>query len=161
MAFYAIGLLLYCFFFQAEDGIRDHCVTGVQTCALPISIQGSKTKLRQCLERLSVAWLIPAFGLCLGYWFFNAGVWSWILESLGYPLPYLVGVRAWLTSESLRWLPGGVWKLPSRVVPAPNLSIPLAHASLSLPVELAAAVVSWVIVAIGGILLSGFAGRFG
>src|SRR5947207_6514472 len=24
------------FFFQAEDGIRAHCVTGVQTCALPI-----------------------------------------------------------------------------------------------------------------------------
>src|SRR5215218_11154222 len=24
------------FFFQAEDGIRDHCETGVQTCALPI-----------------------------------------------------------------------------------------------------------------------------
>src|SRR5260221_9803386 len=24
------------FFFQAEDGIRDHCVTEVQTCALPI-----------------------------------------------------------------------------------------------------------------------------
>ena len=24
------------FLFQAEDGIRDHCVTGVQTCALPI-----------------------------------------------------------------------------------------------------------------------------
>src|SRR5438034_5615378 len=24
------------FFFEAEDGIRDHCVTGVQTCALPI-----------------------------------------------------------------------------------------------------------------------------
>src|SRR5947207_7241381 len=24
------------FFFQAEDGIRDHCVTGVQTYALPI-----------------------------------------------------------------------------------------------------------------------------
>src|SRR5260221_1682211 len=28
------------FFFQAEDGIRDHCVTGVQTCALPISLLG-------------------------------------------------------------------------------------------------------------------------
>src|SRR5437867_9985373 len=25
------------FFFQAEDGIRDRTVTGVQTCALPIS----------------------------------------------------------------------------------------------------------------------------
>jgi len=28
---------MYCFFFQAEDGIRDIGVTGVQTCALPIS----------------------------------------------------------------------------------------------------------------------------
>src|SRR5256885_11806689 len=27
------------FFFQAEDGIRDYKVTGVQTCALPISTQ--------------------------------------------------------------------------------------------------------------------------
>src|SRR2546429_1539009 len=27
---------LTCFFFQAEDGIRDVAVTGVQTCALPI-----------------------------------------------------------------------------------------------------------------------------
>src|SRR5256885_8910761 len=27
---------LYQFFFQAEDGIRDYKVTGVQTCALPI-----------------------------------------------------------------------------------------------------------------------------
>src|SRR5437588_4853846 len=30
-------ILFFFFFFQAEDGIRDHCVTGVQTCALPIS----------------------------------------------------------------------------------------------------------------------------
>src|SRR5690606_40623751 len=29
-------LLLHSFFFQAEDGIRDFHVTGVQTCALPI-----------------------------------------------------------------------------------------------------------------------------
>src|SRR5256884_1060581 len=28
------------FFFQAEDGIRDVAVTGVQTCALPISTAG-------------------------------------------------------------------------------------------------------------------------
>src|SRR5260370_29747043 len=28
------------FFFQAEDGIRDSSVTGVQTCALPISRKG-------------------------------------------------------------------------------------------------------------------------
>src|SRR2546422_4534091 len=29
-------LICYFFFFQAEDGIRDVAVTGVQTCALPI-----------------------------------------------------------------------------------------------------------------------------
>src|SRR5690349_16447572 len=30
------SILLFFFFFQAEDGIRDLYVTGVQTCALPI-----------------------------------------------------------------------------------------------------------------------------
>src|SRR3712207_7249803 len=37
--FYDILYVLVCFFFffQAEDGIRDIGVTGVQTCALPIS----------------------------------------------------------------------------------------------------------------------------
>src|SRR5215203_4901953 len=30
------------FFFQAEDGIRDIGVTGVQTCALPISLAGTE-----------------------------------------------------------------------------------------------------------------------
>src|SRR5437660_11997147 len=33
------GFLRSFFFFQAEDGIRDGHVTGVQTCALPISSQ--------------------------------------------------------------------------------------------------------------------------
>src|SRR5690606_40155978 len=36
------------FFFQAEDGIRDFHVTGVQTCALPIS-HASRTNLRLCM----------------------------------------------------------------------------------------------------------------
>src|SRR6266481_4126127 len=34
-------LFFFFFFFQAEDGIRDGTVTGVQTCALPISIPSS------------------------------------------------------------------------------------------------------------------------
>src|SRR5699024_11671605 len=33
-----------CFVIQAEDGIRDRNVTGVQTCALPISCGGSSSK---------------------------------------------------------------------------------------------------------------------
>src|SRR2546430_4303357 len=35
------------FFFQAEDGIRDLTVTGVQTCALPISGNGRRSRARQ------------------------------------------------------------------------------------------------------------------
>src|SRR5436305_4224204 len=36
-------LMAFCFFFfQAEDGIRDADVTGVQTCALPISATSHK-----------------------------------------------------------------------------------------------------------------------
>src|SRR2546430_12753161 len=34
------------FFFQAEDGIRDLTVTGVQTCALPISMPPSAGRQR-------------------------------------------------------------------------------------------------------------------
>src|SRR5690348_17781734 len=35
-----VGFFFF-FFFQAEDGIRDGRVTGVQTCALPISSSGA------------------------------------------------------------------------------------------------------------------------
>src|SRR5207249_8404835 len=35
---------LVVFFFQAEDGIRDRNVTGVQTCALPISQPSAKNQ---------------------------------------------------------------------------------------------------------------------
>src|SRR5437588_1466224 len=41
------------FFFQADDGIRGHCVTGVQTCALPIFLNPGARWLahpyRECL----------------------------------------------------------------------------------------------------------------
>src|SRR3989475_13199204 len=36
-----IFIIFFFFFFQAEDGIRDLTVTGVQTCALPIWIRGA------------------------------------------------------------------------------------------------------------------------
>src|SRR5258706_14341067 len=39
--------IVFSFFFQAEDGIRDWSVTGVQTCALPISLLGGRRGERQ------------------------------------------------------------------------------------------------------------------
>src|SRR5256885_6115747 len=38
----ALGIFDLFFFFQAEDGIRDYKVTGVQTCALPILRVGKR-----------------------------------------------------------------------------------------------------------------------
>src|SRR5207302_4920543 len=43
----ACCVCLLCFFFQAEDGIRDFHVTGVQTCALPISPRASIARARR------------------------------------------------------------------------------------------------------------------
>src|SRR5690349_22646108 len=40
LPFYTFMVVILFFFFQAEDGIRDLYVTGVQTCALPICCHG-------------------------------------------------------------------------------------------------------------------------
>src|SRR2546425_7102140 len=45
-------VLLSFFFFQAEDGIRDKLVTGVQTCALPISDRPRATRRVPAAPRL-------------------------------------------------------------------------------------------------------------
>src|SRR6476661_10470308 len=49
------------FFFQAEDGIRDSSVTGVQTCALPISVvrlgeQGYRVRLVRDVGVTAARW---------------------------------------------------------------------------------------------------------
>src|SRR2546422_7488349 len=44
-------LLWFVFFFQAEDGIRDVAVTGVQTCALPISTSPLPRRLSRARRR--------------------------------------------------------------------------------------------------------------
>src|SRR5699024_1726744 len=56
------------FFFQAEDGIRDRNVTGVQTCALPIFIKSSRKNVLKCLVYVrfypSIVSLV-VFALCM------------------------------------------------------------------------------------------------
>src|SRR2546430_4200947 len=42
-----------CFFFQAEDGIRDLTVTGVQTCALPISFLFDNTPIADVIAHFA------------------------------------------------------------------------------------------------------------
>ena len=42
--------IFYYFFFQAEDGIRDYDVTGVQTCALPIYAVIADVEFRDAVD---------------------------------------------------------------------------------------------------------------
>src|SRR6266540_2513206 len=60
------------FFFHAEDGIRDRDVTGVQTCALPISGGGARPRRRRPLAMRCEGgwtgwrwWGSPPFGCLL------------------------------------------------------------------------------------------------
>src|SRR3989454_6204851 len=63
-------IVIVFFFFQAEDGIRDYKVTGVQTCALPIS----RTRARctgseshgNALAFALIGKELPASGLSVG-----------------------------------------------------------------------------------------------
>src|SRR2546426_3304618 len=61
------------FFFQAEDGIRDYKVTGVQTCALPILTMGQMSEI------------------------FFMLVMPWFFRRLGVKYMLLVGMAAWTT----------------------------------------------------------------
>src|SRR5260221_1946404 len=66
-------LLMMFFFFQAEVGMRDHCVTGVQTCALPISSAAQRLHLieaeqqRRGREVLHQTQDLPSAALLLGF----------------------------------------------------------------------------------------------
>src|SRR2546427_6853490 len=51
-----------CLFFQAEYGIRDLTVTGVQTCALPICLRGIDSDyLNETSEGLPFLFIMPVF----------------------------------------------------------------------------------------------------
>src|SRR5437773_3314466 len=79
---------MFFFFFQAEDGIRARDVTGVQTCALPISFPGSVPSFGQpapCDTRAENS--VPP--LRLSSFFF--AIWQ---ESPGHKSPPLVTPRA-------------------------------------------------------------------
>src|SRR5207253_6488593 len=85
------------FFFQAEDGIRDGHVTGVQTCALPIfafyySVEGrkrfvkSKPLVKYMLDRY-LGWLtiicVVAFPIIFSRAYLDGYFFAWRIWQIG------------------------------------------------------------------------------
>src|SRR3712207_4884391 len=125
--------MMYFFFFQAEDGIRDIGVTGVQTCALPISLQeaarmdGARPlrvlfsvvapNLRRVMELVLVTSTVTAFAFMFAYIYVitngGPGYDTYVTEFLIYKQAFAlsnvgyacaVGVVLWLLTVSLGFL---------------------------------------------------------
>src|SRR5690606_40342420 len=95
------------FVVQAEDGIRDFHVTGVQTCALPISVHpGSPTTMRGTATNGDV------MGMYISTF---ANVESGTLRATNAPkkemiTSVIIGETAWLTSRSEERRVGKEWR---------------------------------------------------
>src|SRR5258707_907277 len=90
-------LTSFFFFFQAEDGIRDIGVTGVQTCALPICWRACEMALAE-----GGRWDMDESGR--QHWVPGEAVWS-------HPqVPYLQFIEIWI-----QLVDGRVWSMLSRI----------------------------------------------
>src|SRR5207245_8675086 len=75
------GMVLVSFFFQAEDGIRDATVTGVQTCALPILIQMVAHAFpRIPIVETNARFVNPSFDLAAIRSGNMLSVWAWFVD---------------------------------------------------------------------------------
>jgi glycosyltransferase 2 family protein len=135
-------------------------VVGVAVAIILAALKGYGEQLVGRLEHVSVGRIAAALGMCLVYRIVNAYGWVMVLRALGQPTRAWAGVRIWLVSESLRWLPGSVWGMISRVTQASAAGVPTLTASLSVPLELILTIVAWSIAAAVGLGASGTLGTW-
>jgi hypothetical protein len=137
-------------------------VKTIVAAAVLVSVAGALDGYRRALagrlQHVHLGWLAVALGLSIVYRAVNAYGWVLVLRSLRHPMRAFSGVRLWLVSETLRWLPGSVWSFLSRVAQARTAGVPALTASLSLPLELLLTIAAWGIVACAALGLSGTAG---
>ena len=107
------------------------------------------------LQHLKFGWIGLALTVTLLIRLVSGYQWILAVRSLGERVPILGGVRMWLVTESLRWLPGSVWGLVSRAVQAPKLGVSPLVASLSSPLELFLGIASYGAVALACLASSG------
>src|SRR5256886_12433053 len=105
-----------CLFFQAEDGIRDLTVTGVQTCALPISLFAAtigiaQTDIKKVLAYSTISQLGYMFLAC-GVAAFSAGIFHLMTHAFFKGLLFLAAgsvIHAVGGEQDMRKM-GGLWR---------------------------------------------------
>lgn len=93
----------------------------------------------------SVNWvwvLLATTGLTLYQWL-NASIWKDVIAGIGGKVSRGHAMRIWIQSESMKWLPGGIWGYGSRVMNARLLGISPQLASASLAIELLLTITAW------------------
>jgi glycosyltransferase 2 family protein len=91
-----------------------------------------------------VSWPLLALALLLliGQELSFAFVWRFILRRMGFSLGALTAQRIYLGSEMVRYIPGNVWHVITRVVWAERHGVPRAQGFTSMVVELATKIAS-------------------
>src|SRR3712207_8004724 len=104
---------MYFFFFQAEDGIRDIGVTGVQTCALPIyKLSGRKVGLEFGVERMDQYDRLLAYVYAGGEMFNEDLLEEGYAQTYPYPPNTRYATRFKEAQEEARAGGLGIWDLP-------------------------------------------------
>lgn len=65
------------------------------------------------------------------------GIWRAIVQRMGFALPWMEALRIYLTAEFVRYIPGNVWHVLTRVNMAERAGVPRAYGFASMTVELA------------------------
>jgi uncharacterized membrane protein YbhN (UPF0104 family) len=143
----------------AKGELARKIVTGIVVVAVVASVASALSGYRQALTGriadLEFGWLAVGLAFSIVYRVVNAYGWVLVLRSLGQRLPAAEGIRLWLISETMRWLPGSVWSFFSRAAQAKSRGIPAVTASLSLLLELLLTIAAWTVTAAVGVGLSG------
>lgn len=77
----------------------------------------------EVLTNLNWSFVVFAFLGLVIYQLLNASIWADVLGSLRVNVDRLLVSRIWIESESMKWLPGGIWGYSSRIVSAKSLEI--------------------------------------
>jgi glycosyltransferase 2 family protein len=98
-------------------------------------------------HRWQIAWPVLGFGFLflLGQELSFGLIWQVILRRMGYRLPWRVCLRIYLAAEFVRYIPGNVWHVLTRVIWAEREGVPKSFGLASMTVELATRIAAGVL----------------